>query len=342
LLSSLLKTTSPTTPAGASLTRLWSFKPSVGAIDAFQTYTLQKGTAAQAEQLVYAVVNALTMRWTDVEASLTGTIQGQVLSESITITPTPTDIAALPVDPKSASVYVGSSTSVNEVQTLLINGATGTFVLTYEGQSTAAQAVAVTTANLQTALQGLSTVGTNNATVTGVAGTNYVITFTGDLAGIDASTLVVSGFTGGPPTITTTTPGGLTKLSRVSSFEFAMPERYVFPMTLNDADPSFSYVIPKAVEPRATMILEHDSAAAALMADLRARNTRYCRILCRGPAVEAGFPNRFSLTFPFKYITNTRADAAGVYSSTYTLAAIYDPTFAGFMQADVSCGITAL
>jgi hypothetical protein len=343
LFSSLLRTATITTPAGGTLSRKWTFKPSVSAIDPFQTYTLEKGTAAQAERMTYATVNALTMRWTERDANLSGSIMGQNLVESVTITPTPTDIAAVPVDPKSIAVYVGNTTpGTSEVQTLAINAATGTFVLTYEGQSTAPQAVAVTTAALQTALQGLTTIGTNNILVTGTPGTSYTLTFAGDLAGLDATTFVVSGFTGGPPTITTTTPGSMTKLLRVSSFELAIPERYAFPMTLNDADPSFSYVIPKGVEPKATIIMEHDLASANLMADLRARTIKYCTVLCRGPAVEAGYASYLKLTFPFKFTENARGDQADVYSSTYTLSAIYDATFAGFLQADVQCGVAAL
>jgi hypothetical protein len=342
LLSSLLLTASPSTPSGGTLTRRWSFKPSATAVDLFKSYTLEKGTASQAERIVGAVVNSLTMRWTRTEANLSGTMMGQITSESVTITPTPTDIPALPIDPKSFSIYVGSSTATSEVQTLAINGATGTFILTYEGQSTAPQAVAVSTAALQTALQGLSSIGTNNILVTGTPGTSYTLTFAGILSGIDASTFVVSGATGGPPTITVTTPGSLTKLTRVDSFELAIPDRYAFAYTLDDAIPSWSYPVQLGVEPRASLVLEHDSVGAGIMADLRARTTKFCRVVCRGPAIEAGFPANLILTFPFKYIDNNRGDTNGVYMSTYPLALMYDSGFAGFIQADVDTSVTAL
>lgn len=342
LFSSLFRIVAPTTPVGATLSRKWSFKPSVSAIDTFQTYTLEKGTAAQAERMVYAVVNALTMRWTDRDANLSGSLMGQNLVENVTITPTPTDIPAVPLDPKSIAVFVGNSMATNEVQTLAVNAATGTYTISLDGQSATGVAVAASTAVLQSTLEGLSTIGKNNVTVAGTPGTSYTITFVGDLAGLDVSTLVLSQFTGGPPTITTTTPGSMTRLTRDLQFELAIPERYVFPMTLNDADPSFSFVIPKRVEPKAAIIMQHDLAAANLMADLRARTTKYCKILCRGPAIEAGYASYLALSFPFKFTENARSDQNDVYSSTYTLSAVYDPTFAGFIQADVQTAVAAL
>jgi hypothetical protein len=59
----------------------------------------------------------------------------------------------------------------------------GTFTVSYLGQTTAGQAYNVAAATLQTALQGLSTVGAGNATVAGSAGGPYTVTFASALAG---------------------------------------------------------------------------------------------------------------------------------------------------------------
>lgn len=56
-----------------------------------------------------------------------------------------------------------------------VTGSAGTIVFTVSGQSTSAQAYNVSTSALDTALEGLSTVGSGNATVTGTAGTSYHI-----------------------------------------------------------------------------------------------------------------------------------------------------------------------
>lgn len=346
LLSSLLKTGVITTPAGATNTRRWTFSPASSSADTFASYTVEKGSSVGAERVSGVVVNNLTLRWTRTDANLTGAAMGQVLTEAITMTGSPTDIAAAPIDPKSVSVFVGSSFNTNEVQTLAINGATGTYVLTYEGQSTAPIAVAATTAAVQTALQTLSTIGANNVTVGGTPGTSYTITFTGNLAGVDASLLVLSAFTGGPPTIVVTTPGGLTKLTRCLSCELAIPDRFMFPYTLNDADPSWSFVVQQGVDPRCTIEVEHDSTAAAFMGNLRSRTTLYAKILARGAAVETitgvPYPLTLSLLFPFKFVENTRGDSDGVYRSTFPMALMYDPAFSGWLTVTVDNGLAAL
>jgi len=61
---------------------------------------------------------------------------------------------------------------VDEVQTVTITGAPtgGTFTLTFGAQTTSAIAYNATAAQVQTALQALSSVGASNALVTGSAG----------------------------------------------------------------------------------------------------------------------------------------------------------------------------
>lgn len=96
------------------------------------------------------------------------------------------------------------------VWTLATAAATaGTYTLTVGGQTTTALAWNATTAQIQAALEALSTVGVGNVLVAGgpLPGTNVTITFRKALA---FQTLVVSGtftgLTGGPYTISNTTP----------------------------------------------------------------------------------------------------------------------------------------
>lgn len=99
--------------------------------------------------------------------------------------------------------------SGNDVQTLTIaggpTGGTFTIAVTLSGvtQTTTAIAYNATPAAVQTALQNLSLLG-SNVTVTGTAGTSYVLTFGGSLSNTPIPLVATAGsFTGGAsPTIT--------------------------------------------------------------------------------------------------------------------------------------------
>jgi hypothetical protein len=101
------------------------------------------------------------------------------------------------------SIGVGTG-GTNEVQTVTVTGAPtgGTFTLTYSGQTTGPIAYNATAAAVQTALTGLSNVGTGNVAVTGASGGPYTVTFQGTLADTDVAQMTATAsLTGG------TTPG---------------------------------------------------------------------------------------------------------------------------------------
>jgi hypothetical protein len=130
-------------------------------------------------------------------ATLTGIEAGQIIQRSVDGGPfvnyfttqrlvnTFTDQAVVP-----GHTYAYQVTTAQSVETLLqnsyvlnLNGATsGTFTLTASkganNQTTGAQPFNVTAANLQTAIQGLSNIGSGNATVS-QSGSIYTITFSG-------------------------------------------------------------------------------------------------------------------------------------------------------------------
>jgi hypothetical protein len=110
--------------------------------------------------------------------------------------------------------YGGSS---EEVQALTVTGTPtgGTYTLTYSGQTTAAIPYNATAAQVKTALEALSNIGTGNVTTAGGPhpGTPVTVTFTGTLANTNVAQMTASsaGLTGGTsPTVTpsTTTAGG--------------------------------------------------------------------------------------------------------------------------------------
>lgn len=112
-------------------------------------------------------------------------------------------------DKLDTALLVGHGSATNEVQTITSDATGGTFTLSYRGATTAGLAYNVSTANMQTALQGLSTIGSGNATVSGTAGTSYVITFASGLAATDVEPITLDGssLTGGDAAIVVTTEG---------------------------------------------------------------------------------------------------------------------------------------
>ena len=110
----------------------------------------------------------------------------------------------------TASGLYGPYTVTNEVQTLTEGGSGLTsFTVTFGGQTTSSIAAAATAAQVQAALEALSTIGTGNVVVTGSAGGPYTVTFQGALAGTDVAAMTTTP-TGGTGTVTvaTTTAGG--------------------------------------------------------------------------------------------------------------------------------------
>jgi len=109
--------------------------------------------------------------------------------------------------------------SVNEVQTLTETGSPtgGTFILTLDGQATAAIAHDATGAQVAAALNLLANVGANGCSGTGASTGPFVITFASHLAGKALPLIVVSdnSMTGGSSPVLTPveTTTGITKLS---------------------------------------------------------------------------------------------------------------------------------
>jgi hypothetical protein len=101
---------------------------------------------------------------------------------------------------------------VNEIQSLVATSASsGTFTLSFRGQTTGAIAYNANAGAVQTALVALSTIGTGGVVATGgpLPGTPVVLTFGGNLAGYDQPLITADNtlLVGGTAVITQTTPG---------------------------------------------------------------------------------------------------------------------------------------
>lgn len=99
--------------------------------------------------------------------------------------------------------YDPTQTNVNEVQT--ITPGSVSFTLTFEGETTSAlnnTGGDLAASAVDSALEGLSTIGAGNVAVTGSNGGPYTVTFGGDLAATDVPLIVSS-----DGTVETATPG---------------------------------------------------------------------------------------------------------------------------------------
>lgn len=106
---------------------------------------------------------------------------------------------------------VTTATGTNEIQTVTVDATGGTFKLSYENVQTGTIAENASAATVETALEGLSSIGAGNVDVTGSAGGPYTVTFQGELKYRNVPMLVgdATGLTGGASTvvIAQSTPG---------------------------------------------------------------------------------------------------------------------------------------
>ena len=110
----------------------------------------------------------------------------------------------------SATFAVGA---VNEVQSLAISGASGTYTLTFNGQTTAALAFNATALSVQAALNALTSIGGVGGSVS-VAGSggSFNVTFGGTLAATNVSQITATG-AGGTSVIASTITNGQSALT---------------------------------------------------------------------------------------------------------------------------------
>ncbi|MBS1691930.1 MAG: phage major capsid protein [Actinobacteria bacterium] len=112
-------------------------------------------------------------------------------------------------DKLDTALLTGKGQATNEVQTVTITGSPtgGTFTLSFRGATTSGLNYNAAASTVQTALQGLATIGSGNATVAGSAGGPYTVTFASALAATAVDQLVANGasLTGGTPAIAVTT-----------------------------------------------------------------------------------------------------------------------------------------
>lgn len=156
------------------------------------------------EVTVTAVNNVATIEFTGVEANAA---QNQMTASVLTASGTITIV--LTVTTGTAGVAVA-----NEVQTISLTGSPsgGTFTLTHDSNTTSGLAYNAAAATVQSALEGLTSIGAGNCTVTGSAGGPWTVTFGSSLAATN-----VDAITGDGSSLTTTAQASAVSTTTSSS-----------------------------------------------------------------------------------------------------------------------------
>lgn len=263
------------------------------------------------------------------------------------------NVPEVPLDPDIVSIYMGD-TLANEVQTVTVQATGGTFTLSFTDPAgnvftTGNIAENASAGTVETALLALACFVTGDVTVAGSAGGPYTVTFGGRYAGLNVPMLVgdgtlLTGITAPAIAVVQTTAGGLSKLLRVSEAEWNISDRFTEQMTLDDAEPSFSAYVERSPDHTAQLVMQYDADAAALMATLRAKGTKFLRYLALGPVIEGDFMYRFQLTLALKFTGNDQGDQDDVYSKTFDAAVVYSEvsSFNGFVEAVIDAPVTGL
>lgn len=189
LLSALFGQPVTTVPDGATNARLHTWLPSSFRPDEPITLTVEKGSFLGAERAVNVVVNGVTMTFNLEAAALSGDVFGKGVTAGIRLSRNEQQTITINAEGGTFRIgfdghMTGEEAAANEIQTITINADGGTFTVTFDSQTTDPLAWNISAANLQTALEGLTSIGAGNILVT-EADQVYTLEFTGDLAATD-------------------------------------------------------------------------------------------------------------------------------------------------------------
>lgn len=98
------------TPATVGTTgKEWVFTSDSDGPDTSITYTIEQGSSVRAHKFAYGQVSGLTLSFSREGNEVSGTIMGKALTDGITLTTTPTEIALEPVMPTQVGVKMADT-----------------------------------------------------------------------------------------------------------------------------------------------------------------------------------------------------------------------------------------
>lgn len=171
-------------------------------------------TAANVAGLLAAAIKASTVpEWREVDAVASGDsviLTARTAGVPFTVSNGSSDAVGVEITTTTAGVPGRSATQVFSVP----KSASGTFTVTFGDQTTTDLAIGASASTVQTALQGLSTIGSSNATVAKADSADgnddvYTVAFAGSLASTPVATLLVD-LSSAKPVIRTTQQGSTT------------------------------------------------------------------------------------------------------------------------------------
>ena len=167
---------------------------------------------------VVTALEALSNIGTGNVTGANGPLPGTAVNITFTGTLAATDVAAMTADANklttSITTTTGGSAATNEIQRISTSPTptSGTFTLTYGGNTTSAIAYNATAATIDAALEALASIGAGQVACTGgpINTTPVLVTFTGTLANTNVATITAASSLTGPAatiTVATTTEG---------------------------------------------------------------------------------------------------------------------------------------
>jgi hypothetical protein len=107
LLSSLVTTDTPATTGTTG--QEWVFASDSDGPDTPKTFTIEQGSSVRAHEFSHALITGLTLTFGNDGCEVDGTVIGTALTDGITLTATPTEIALQPVMRTQVAVYMADT-----------------------------------------------------------------------------------------------------------------------------------------------------------------------------------------------------------------------------------------
>lgn len=303
-----------------------------------QTYTHQYGDKNHAEETTYMLVGELGWGWSRKErVSLNGRAIGQKITDGL----------------------AGLDAGASAVQTLTISGVPtgGTYRLRFNGQTTTAIAFDADAAAIDAALEALSNIGAGDVLVSGAG--PFTITFGGALAGtampvieVPVEFMLLTGGTTPNAVVVITTLGGYTefrcvpilpgmntnyyaatlaglaagKLSKPRRFNVSAGGRYEDVWWLDASLPSFAEHAEGQMTLVSSMVLNADTTASGIRADVNAPTPKYLRHEFVGPVISGGNTYKLTLDMAVK-VRQTRqfSNDGAIYGREFEFGCCFDP-----------------
>jgi len=317
-----------------------------------KTFTVESGGFVRAKETPYMVAKTLGMEFTREGVKLTGDMIGQITTSGITMTP-----------------------GTAEVQTLTETGtvSSGTFTLTFMGETTANIAYDATSGTIQTAILLLPNLDSGDVVVTGgPAGTSDVIfTFGGRYASGNVPLIIANSgsLVGGTYAVAETTPGapltqltnmpiagnmwdlyidttaagwGGTKLTSAYKASWKISDIWGPDWTANTSNASWDGLVDLVPGTEFKFTVEQDATGDGFETQLNAGTLIFPTIKATGPTLGS---STYLQTLNFCVeLTNVSddEDEGGVVAVTYTGEIAHDPTSKKFISFDNRCNLASI